>query len=102
MKKISLFTIFIVLIFFIFRGNSNSKNKWKESIGTINSVVELSENIYGCELSYNIDINNKKDVIKQYYMDLKQEPINNQKLKLKYNKDEPIIFVLEDEIKYVK
>lgn len=102
MKKF-IFIIFIIIGgFFSFNKFSSSKSTWKNSIGYITNVTKLSENTYGCQIEYTVEIKGKIDSIKQFYMDLKKEPINNQNLQLKYNSEEPIEYILVEKIQYKK
>lgn len=103
MKKILSLMIIGIIGLFLLTKCSESKNPWKVSKGIISQVTELDDGIYGCEFTYEIETNsNKIDTISQFYMDLKEEPIDNQELKLKYNSEDPIEYVLIDPIQYKK
>ncbi|MGL6114269.1 hypothetical protein [Cetobacterium sp. SF1] len=103
MKKILSLMIIGIIGIFLLTKCSESKNPWKISTGTISQVTQLDQGIYGCEFSYKIETDgNKTDTISQFYMDLKEEPIDNQVLKLKYNSEDPIEYVLIDPIQYKK
>lgn len=103
MKKLMILLIIIIGGLFIFSNFTKSEKKWKNSIGIISDVTKLDDEIYGCKLSYKIETKNKKpEIITQFYMDLKDEPVENQELKLKYNSNEPIEYILLDSIRYKK
>jgi len=102
----------ICLLGFLFacegRDSSSQDSPWAQSIGTL-TVEELEDGSYGYTITYSIPESTAvttegskiQDPIQQHGMS-QRKPIDKQKLKLKYMKEEPIIFELIDPIQYEK
>lgn len=97
LRKTYIFIFIIIgLIFFKVQENKN----WEHTTGTINKIIKTSDKSYSFQLYYKTVIENKTitHILQGHY----KKPINNQKIPLKYMKNNPIKYELLQPIKYVK
>src|SRR5262245_55567983 len=103
MKKVA-----ISLVFLLSGCLPNQNNaKWAETTGTLTVESKPTEGQYWYTIKYdvpestavNLEGKTIRGPIEQSGL-LNKKPINGQKIKLRYMRDEPNIFELSDQIKY--
>jgi hypothetical protein len=91
--------------------NSQSNNSnWTETIGTITESAKMNDGTYAYTLEYNVvggsAINMDGELIQgklpQHIFNVKKQAIEGQKIKLRYNKEEPMFYELLEEIVFIK
>ncbi len=102
-KKIVIL-LFVSLVILTGCTSLSSSNKWTETVGVIHNVTELNDGKFAYTLSYQTELGRKNSSkpISQHYLGKSQKPINNQKIKMQYLTEEPIIYKLLNSIKYTQ
>ena len=84
--------------------------KWAVTTGQITKVAKLDDGTYGWTLVYsaekstatNADGQPIKGPIEQHFLGKPRKAVDGQKIKLRYRRDEPVVFELLEEIQYEK
>ena len=70
---------------------------WIETTGTVTNVTRLPDGKYGFTLTYEIT---DGTIIPQHYFGKPRKPAHGQVLRVRYDRHEPIVYKLLDEIRY--
>lgn len=98
----------IMIMFLIVLISLTSFCKWIETTGEITGVEQIEEGYYGYSVTYDIDkihafYNFEGELIEGPITSMiftDSPPIDNQKIKLKYDSEEPAFFEFIDDVKW--
>ena len=89
--------------------NKNQAN-WVETIGTITESVQMDDGTYAYTIEYIVLGGNAKNrdgeliqgPLNQHIFGVEKKAIEGQRIKLRYNKEEPIFFELLEKITFIE
>lgn len=98
----------IMIMFFIVFVSLTSFSKWVKTTGEITGVEKIEEGYYGYSVTYDIDksyafYNFEGELVEGPITSMifsELAPIDNQKIKLKYDSEEPAFFEFIDDVKW--
>jgi len=85
-----------------------SPSEWAETTGRITNVTTLPDGTFGYTLTYSADQSTArnsegvsiKGPVPQHYLGKHKKPVDGQPLKMRYLREEPIIFELLEDIRF--
>jgi hypothetical protein len=88
----------------------SENSNWVETFGTITESVKMEDGTYAYTLEYNIIGGNAKNIygeliqgiLPQHIFNVEKQAVVGQKIKLHYDKEEPMLYEILEEIEFLK